>query len=67
MENVYLNDEFPSHKEVYEMFYKTKGHINSTEETIYSCYWGYFKRAWYNEEFYRAGEGFEEEYRKKFG
>tara|TARA_B100000085_G_scaffold283046_1_gene312840 strand:+ start:696 stop:854 length:159 start_codon:yes stop_codon:yes gene_type:complete len=45
----------------------TKGHLNATEQTIYSCYWGYFKRAWYNEEFYRAEEGFEEEWEKVNG
>tara|TARA_B100001175_G_C19465796_1_gene619023 strand:- start:933 stop:1076 length:144 start_codon:yes stop_codon:yes gene_type:complete len=38
----------------------TKGHFQASEETIYSCYWGYFKRAWHNEEFYTHEEGFEE-------
>lgn len=49
------------------MFYMTKGHLDATEETIYSCYWGYFKRAWYNEEFYIHGEGFEEAWKIKNG
>ena len=60
-----MTEDYPSRKEVYKMFYMTKGHLNSTEETIYSCYWSYFKRAWYNEEFYRYDDGrFEEEWDK---
>ena len=42
------------------MFYKTKRHLNVSEKTMYDCYWGYFNRAWHNEEFsYAHGEGFE--------
>ena len=62
-----MNDEFPSRKEVYKMFYMTKGHLKATEQTIYSCYWGYFKRAWYNEEFCNHGEGFEQAWKELNG
>ena len=49
------------------MFYMTKGHLNTTDDTAYGMYWGYFKRAWYNEEFYRNEEGFEEAWKIKNG
>ena len=62
-----MTDEFPSRKEVYKMFYMTKGHFQATEETIYSCYWGYFRSAWHNEEFYNHGKGFEEAWKKLNG
>ena len=48
-----------------EMFYKTKGHLNVTRETVEGMFDGYFKRAWINEEFgssYRT-DGFEEAYK----
>jgi len=57
-------DELPDDREVMKMFYMTKGHLEATIETMRSCYWGYFKRAWYNTEFYRAEEGFDEAYDK---
>tara|TARA_B100001113_G_C21023502_1_gene584607 strand:+ start:128 stop:271 length:144 start_codon:yes stop_codon:yes gene_type:complete len=43
----------------------TKGHLNASDETIRSCYDGYFKRLWYNNEAYIKEEGFEEAYNKK--
>ena len=36
----------PSHKEACEMFWIVKGHLNTSDETIYSCYDSYFKRMW---------------------
>jgi len=48
-----------------EMFYKTKGHLPASKETVEGMFDGYFKRAWINEEFsypYRM-EGFEEAYK----
>ena len=47
-----------------EMFYKTKGHLNTSKETIEGMFDSYFKRAWGNHEWgteYRT-EGFEEAY-----
>ena len=38
----------------------TKGHLNSSHETIMEMAPGYFKRLWYNEEAYIREEGFEE-------
>ena len=44
-------------------FWMVKGHLGS-KETIESSFNGYFKRLWYNEEAYRAEEGFEEAWEK---
>ncbi len=30
------------------MFWIVKGHLNTSDETIYSCYDSYFKRMWCN-------------------
>ena len=49
-----------------EMFYKTKGHLNTSKETIEGMFDSYFKRAWGNHEWgaeYRT-EGFEEAWKK---
>lgn len=55
---------YGSFKEKCKMFYMTKGHLNTSKETIINCYDGYFKRAWYNEEFSYRGKdkGFEKAY-----
>ena len=58
-------DELPDDKEVMRMFYMTKGHLNSSIETMRSCYWGYWKRAWYNEEFYNHGKKNEKVYKER--
>ena len=58
-------DELPDDKEVMRMFYMTKGHLNSSIETMRSCYWGYWKRAWYNGEFYNHGQDFEKVYKER--
>ncbi len=54
------------HKEAYRLFWMVKGHLNCTADTAYSCYDGYIKRCWHNEEAYIYEEGFEEAYKKKF-
>lgn len=49
-----------------EIFYKTKGHLPPSKETVEGMFDGYFKRAWINEEFnypYKQ-EGFEGAYEK---
>ena len=48
-------------KECCRLFWMTKGHLNASDDTIRSCYDGYFKRLWYNNEAYIKEEGFEEE------
>ena len=60
-----LMDDLPDDKEVMKMFYMTKGHLNSSIETMRSCYWGYWKRAWHNEEFYNHGQDFEKAYKER--
>ena len=55
----------PSFKEACRLFWMTKGHLNSSDETILSCYDSYFKRLWYNEEAYIKEEGFEDAYAKR--
>jgi len=50
-------------KDAYRVFWIVKGHFNTTEECILSCYDSYFKRCWYNEESYIHEEGFEEAYK----
>ena len=50
----------------YRLFWMVKGHLDVSEETIFACYDGYFKRVWYNEESYTHEEGFEEAYYKIF-
>jgi len=54
----------PSHKEAHRLFWMVKGHLNTTEETIYNSYDGYFKRLWNNNEAYLHEEGFEKAYQK---
>jgi len=53
-----------SHKEAYRLFWMVKGHLNSSEQTIFQSAPGYFKRLWHNEEAYAKEEGFEEAYQK---
>ena len=55
------------HKEAYRIFWLVKGHLDVTERTARSCYDGYFRRCWHDEESYKYEEGFEEAYNKKFG
>ena len=55
-----------SHKEVYKMFWKIKGHLGVSEDVARDCYDGYFHRAWGNHEMVYHEDGFEEEYTKKF-
>lgn len=60
----------PDLKEACRLFYMTKGHLNATEQTIFECYNGYFKRFWGNHEAVYHEDGFEqawEEYTKKEG
>ena len=52
------------------MFWIVKGHLNTSDETIYSCYDSYFKRMWCNlqgesVEFNGTLNGFEEAYNKR--
>jgi hypothetical protein len=54
----------PIHKDAYRLFWMVKGHLNITEETVYACYDGYFKRLWGNHEASFHEEGFEEAYQK---
>tara|TARA_Y200000002_G_scaffold381198_1_gene394561 strand:+ start:1470 stop:1664 length:195 start_codon:yes stop_codon:yes gene_type:complete len=58
-------DDKPTLKEAYRMFYSVKGHINVSPEDALSCYDGYFKRRWYNEESGMYEEGFEEVWAKR--
>lgn len=53
-----------SHKEAHRLFWMVKGHLNTSEKTIFQSAPGYFKRLWYNEEAYAKEEGFEEAYQK---
>ena len=50
----------PNIKEAYRLFWIVKGHLNCTPDTALSCYDGYFKRCWHNEEAWVHEEGFEE-------
>tara|TARA_B100000683_G_scaffold249593_1_gene263912 strand:+ start:4033 stop:4221 length:189 start_codon:yes stop_codon:yes gene_type:complete len=50
-------------KEACRLFWMTKGHLNTSEQTIRSCYDSYFKRLWYNNEAYIKEEGFEEAFK----
>tara|TARA_B100000212_G_C27154108_1_gene438783 strand:- start:62 stop:262 length:201 start_codon:yes stop_codon:yes gene_type:complete len=53
-------------KEACRLFWLTKGHLNTSKETIMSCYDGYFRRLWGNNERAVYGmEGFEEAYKKR--
>ena len=59
-------------KERYRMFWIVKGHLNTSENTIFSCYDSYFKRMWCNlqgesVEFNGTLDGFEEAYKQKIG
>lgn len=38
----------PNHKEACRLFWIVKGHLNTSYETIESCYDSYFKRMWCN-------------------
>ena len=51
-------------REAYRMFWIVKGHFNTTEQCIFDCYDGYFRRMWNNNEAYIHEEGFEEAYNK---
>ena len=52
-------------KEACRLFYMTKGHLGTNDETIIACADGYFKRLWGNNESYIHEEGFEEVYKAK--
>ena len=59
-------------KERYRMFWIVKGHLNTSENTIFSCYDSYFKRMWCNlqgesVECNGTLDGFEEAYKQKIG
>ena len=61
-----MSYEDDSLKDSARLFWLTKGHLNTTNETIISSYNGYFKRLWGNNERAEYGmEGFEEAYNKK--
>ena len=54
------------HKQAYRLFWLTKGHFNTTEETILASAKGYFNRLWTNNErVVYAEEGFEEAYENR--
>tara|TARA_B000000565_G_C23605610_1_gene309020 strand:- start:399 stop:602 length:204 start_codon:yes stop_codon:yes gene_type:complete len=60
----------PPHKEACRLFWIVKGHLNTSDETIYDCYDGYFRRMWCNlqgesVEFNGTLDGFEEAYANK--
>tara|TARA_B100001057_G_scaffold35800_1_gene32377 strand:+ start:2955 stop:3173 length:219 start_codon:yes stop_codon:yes gene_type:complete len=63
-----IGDNTPTQKEACLMFYLVKGHLNTSLETIYSSYTGYFKRLWIDGSngapLYEYEEGFEEAYKK---
>lgn len=46
------------------MFYRTKGHLNASRDTIEGMFDSYFKRAWGNHEWVTHSEGFEEAWKK---
>ncbi|MBL6910917.1 MAG: hypothetical protein ISR34_10915 [Pirellulales bacterium] len=53
-------------KEACRLFWLIKGHLGADDKTIISCYDGYFKRLWSNNERAVYGmEGFDEAYNKK--
>ena len=53
-------------KEACRLFWLKKGHLGADDKTIISCYDGYFKRLWSNNERAEYGmEGFDEAYNKK--
>ncbi len=59
----------PNHKEACRLFWIVKGHLNTSSETIDSCYDGYFKRMWCNLQGESAEDlgyldGFEEAYKE---
>ena len=47
-----------------EIFFRTKGHLNASRETIEGMFDSYFKRAWGNHECVTHSEGFEEAWKK---
>ena len=50
-------------KQACRLFWLTKGHLKSDKKTIISCYNGFFKRLWNNNERAVYGmDGFEEAY-----
>ena len=59
-------------KERYRMFWIVKGHLNTSEDTIFSCYDQYFKRMWCylqgeSVEYNGTLDGFEAAYKQKIG
>ena len=53
-------------KEACRLFWLTKGHLGADDKTIISCYNGYLKRLWNNNERAVYGmEGFEEAYKER--
>lgn len=54
----------PSHREAHRLFWMVKGHLGASEETIFQCYEGYFKRLWGNHEAVYHEDGFDEAYKK---
>jgi len=57
----------PDHKEACRLFWIVKGHLNTSSETIESCYDSYFRRMWCNlqgesVEYNGTLDGFEEAY-----
>jgi hypothetical protein len=55
-----------SHKEAHRLFWMVKGHLDSSEQTVFQSAPGYFKRLWGNHEACYREEGFEEAYQKMF-
>ena len=58
------------HKEAYRLFWMVKGHLNTTDETVFESANGYFKRLWVDgcngAPLYDYELGFEDAYNRRF-
>ena len=63
-----VGDNAPDLKDACLIFWLVKGHLNTSLDTIYSSYHGYFKRLWIDGSngapLYEYEVGFEEAYKK---
>tara|TARA_A100001388_G_C28515267_1_gene378295 strand:+ start:227 stop:436 length:210 start_codon:yes stop_codon:yes gene_type:complete len=57
-------EDTPNQRDACLIFWLVKGHLNTSLDTVYSSYNGYFKRVWYDEETWYKYDGFEEAYKK---
>ena len=66
-----MDDDKPSLKEAYRIYFLVKGHIDISEEQAYSSYDSYFKRLWFaggsGAPLYEKEDDFEEAWKEKFG